>query len=319
VTFREPLFLLGLLLVPLALLAYLRAERARRAAAAVQLAPALQPAVAPWRPGWRRHAPPAAYALALGALLVALARPEATVAVPVERASIMLVTDHSGSMQATDVAPDRLTAARAAAEGFLARVPARIRVGLVAFDHRARTLASPTTDRAAVREALASLRPSGGTATGDALAAALTALERTTRAGGRPAPAAIVLVSDGTSTRGRDPVEVARRARRLGVPVATVAFGTPQGTIDVRTSSGAVERRRVPPDAASLRAVADASGGRAYAAADAEALSAVYEELGSRVARRDERREVTAAFAGGALALLLGGAALSLHWFRRLP
>lgn len=314
-SFASPWLLLALALVPLGLALYLRGERRRRRAAALFATPATLPSVAPRRPGWRRHAPHAFYGLAMTGLIVALARPQASVAVPVERASIVLATDHSGSMQATDVAPSRLVAARAAGEDFLEKVPEQVRVGAVAFNHRARAVQSPTTDRAVVRDALArALRPSGGTATGDALAAALGMLRAQA---GRP-PAAVVLLSDGTATHGRDPLPVADEARRLGIPVYTVALGTQSGTIQVPAAGGGTRAQRVPPDVAALRQIAQRSGGEAFTAADADALAAVYERLGSQVATRDEEREVTAAFAGGAIALLAGGAALSLAWFRRL-
>ena len=317
--FAEPLFLLALLGVPLLALAYRGHERRSRARSTAFATAPLLASVAPRTPGWRRHAPLAVYALALAALVVALARPQTTVAVPVERASIMLTTDLSGSMQATDVAPNRLEAARSAANEFLAAVPARIRVGLVAFNHNARTLQTPTTDRAAVRDALAAIEPAGGTATGEALAAALGNLERQRGDDGRQAPGAIVLLTDGASTRGREPEELAERARRLKIPVYTVALGTPQGTIEVENPDGTTRAERVPPDPESLRRIAELSGGRFFAAPDAATLSAVYERLGSRVARRDEQREVSSAFAGGALVLLASGALMSLHWFRRLP
>lgn len=314
-SFASPWLLLALALVPLGLALYLRGERRRRRAAALFATPATLPSVAPRRPGWRRHAPHAFYGLAMTGLIVALARPQASIAVPVERASIVLATDHSGSMQATDVAPSRLVAARAAGKDFLEKVPEQVRVGAVAFNHRARAVQSPTTDRAVVRDALArALRPSGGTATGDALAAALGMLRAQA---GRP-PAAVVLLSDGTATHGRDPLPVADEARRLGIPVYTVALGTQSGTIQVPAAGGGTRAQRVPPDVAALRQIAQRSGGEAFTAADADALAAVYERLGSQVATRDEEREVTAAFAGGAIALLAGGAALSLAWFRRL-
>ena len=317
-SFGEPLFLLALVLVPLLVLAYRAHERRRQARAEAFATAPLLASVAPRTPGWRRHAPLAVYALALAALVVALAKPQTTVAVPVERASIMLTTDLSGSMQATDVTPNRLQAARSAASDFLAKVPARIRVGLVTFNQNAHTLQTPTTDRQAVRDALATIEPSGGTATGEALAAALANLERR-GADGKQAPGAIVLLTDGASTRGRDPEDLARRAKRLKIPIYTVALGTPQGTIEVERPDGSTRTEPVPPDPASLRRIAELSGGRFFEAADAETLSAVYEQLGSRVARRDEEREVTSAFAGGALVLLAGGALMSLHWFRRLP
>ena len=318
-SFAQPAFLAGLVLLPLLVLAYRSHERRRLARAEAFASAPMLASVAPRRPGWRRHAPLAAYALALIALVAALARPQATVAVEVERASIVLATDRSGSMQATDVAPTRLQAARDAASEFLATVPPRIRVGLVAFNHNARTLQTPTVDRRAVREALSAVEPAGGTATGEALAAALANLERQRGDDGTQAPGAIVLLTDGASTRGREPEELARRARRLKIPIYTVALGTAQGTIEVERPDGTTRTERVPPDPASLRRIADLSGGRFFAAADAETLSAVYEQLGSRVGTRDEEREVTSAFAGGALVLLAGGALMSLHWFRRLP
>jgi Ca-activated chloride channel family protein len=317
-SFGQPLYLLTLVLVPLGVVAYLRHERARRAAAAAFAAPALQPSVVPRRPGWRRHAPLAVYALALTVLIVALAKPQTTVAVPVERASIMLTTDYSGSMQAADVPPSRLQAARAAASRFLDNVPAAVRVGLVAFNQSARLAESPTTDRAAVRAAIASLQPSGGTATGEALDVSLGVLRRQTDASGARVPAAIILLSDGASVRGRPPQLIAQRARALKIPIYTVTLGTSAGTIQVTRSDGRIETRAVPPDPNESREVARISGGRAFTADTAKDLSAVYEQLGSRIGYRQEPREITAAFSGGALALLAGGALLSLLWFRRL-
>ncbi len=317
-SFGEPIYLLALVLVPLALLAYMRHEVRRRAAAAAFAAPALMAAVAPSTPGWRRHVPLGVYGIALVVLVVALAKPQTTVAVPVERASIMLTTDYSGSMQATDVAPTRLAAARAAAENFLGEVPANVRVGLVAFNQNARLIESPSTDREAIRGAISSLEPSGGTATGEALAVAIAALTRETDSAGTRAPAAIVLLSDGKSVKGRRPQVLAQRAKELKIPVYTVTLGTPAGTIQVTRSNGAVETRPVPPDPSEMREVAALSGGKAYTADTAKDLSDVYEQLGSRIGTRKEPREITAAFTGGAMSLLVVGAALSLLWFRRL-
>ncbi|MGH2949941.1 MAG: VWA domain-containing protein, partial [Solirubrobacteraceae bacterium] len=128
--------------------------------------------------------------------------------------------------------------------------------------------------------------------------------------GERRPPAAVVLLSDGAATHGRDPLPVAAEARAMGVPVYTVALGTPEGTLP--------DGERVPPDVEALRAIAERSGGEAFAAEEAGALSAVYERLGSQVATEEQEREVTAAFAGGAALLLAGGVAISLVWFRRL-
>jgi Ca-activated chloride channel family protein len=127
---------------------------------------------------------------------------------------------------------------------------------------------------------------------------------------GRRPPAAVVLLSDGKSTHGRDPLPVADEAKAMGVPVYTVALGTAAGTLP--------DGQRVPPDTGALREIAERSGGRAFTAEQANALREVYERLGSQVATERQDREVTAGFAGGALVLLAGGSGLSLLWFRRL-
>ena len=312
-SFQAPVFLLALLLVPLAAAAYVAAQRRRRAAADAFASPAVRASALPRTPGWRRHAPMALYALALSALAVALARPEATFALPEEQAAVVLATDHSGSMRATDVAPDRLSAVKTAADRFLAEVPDRVRVGGVAFDHRTTVLAAPDTDRVPLRNAIDGLQATGGTATGEALASSLDLVRRGTQQGEQP-PAAIVLISDGESTHGREPLPVAQEAADLGIPIYTVALGTPDGQL---VGSDGVSRP-VPPDTATLAQIAEVSGGRAFTADDTEGLSAVYERLGSQVATEAEPREVTAAFAGGALAFVALGALLSLRWFRRL-
>jgi Ca-activated chloride channel family protein len=275
--------------------------------------------VAPVAPRWRRHVPLTIFAIALAALIVAAARPQKTVAVPDERASIMLVTDVSGSMTATDVAPSRLAAARTAAERFLSSVPRRIRVGVMVFNQRPRTLLSPSRDRAAARAALGRMRPSGGTATGEAIKAALQVLRPPLKLGRRPAPAAIVLLSDGKSVTGRDPVAVAREAARDRVPIYTVALGTATGTIRVPRGGGrgGTVSVAVPPDPATLRRVARVSGGVSYAVDDADQLATVYDRLGSQLGHRRERRDVGYWFVGGALGLLALGTGASLTFFGR--
>lgn len=306
-TFQSPWLLLGLLLLPLLAAAYVASEKRRRRAAAAFAAPATSASVVPRRPGWRRHMPLALAGLATAALIGALARPQISVAVPAEQATIVLTMDHSGSMAATDVSPSRLTAALDAGEAFLNKVPKKVRVGGVVFDNRAEAVQSPTTDRAALRDALKeAMKPSGGTATGDALA---TALEMV-RTAGKKAPGAIVLLSDGKATHGRDPLPVADEAKKLGIPIYTVALGTAAGTLPNGDA--------VPPDIATLEQIASRSGGTASTASESSKLSAVYEKLGSEVAMKKEPREVTAAFAGGAAILLLMGGGLSLRWFRRL-
>jgi Ca-activated chloride channel family protein len=316
-SFGEPAVLFALLALPVLALLYGRAQGRRRAAAAAFARPGLQPSVAPRRPRWRRHLPMLALALALAVLILAAARPERTVAVPVERASIMLVTDVSGSMQATDVAPDRLTAVKKAANTFVGSVPSQVNVGLIAFNDVPRVLQSPTADHESVHAAIERMRSSGGTATGEAINTGLEVLQRVPGEGGRRPPAAMVLISDGASTKGRDPVSVGEVAKRRKIPIYTVALGTEQGTITVPREGGGTERRPVPPDPESLEEIATASGGKAFTADSSEGLSEVYERLGSQLSHRDEQRQVTSLFAGGGLVLLLAGAALSLGWFGR--
>jgi Ca-activated chloride channel family protein len=320
VTFAAPVALLALVAIPALVALYGRHQRDRRRAAAAFATPKLAPSVAPNRPRWRRHAPMLAFLLALAILIVAAARPEKTVAVPVERASIMLITDVSGSMQATDVKPTRLAAARAAAKRFVGDVPKSVNVGVMALSSKPRVLASPTRDRVAVNAALDQLAARGGTGTGEAIQAATNILKRQPGVRGKRAPAAIVLISDGAATGGVDPVAAAQAARKQRIPIYTVALGTAQGTITAPRPGGAggTETRRVPPDPQGMREVARASGGKAYTAADADKLTDVYKKLGSLLGTKNEKREITAGFAGGGLALLLLGAAMSLRWFGRL-
>jgi Ca-activated chloride channel family protein len=311
-SFQAPLFLLGLGVIPLALAALALARR-RPARYAVRF-PALPTlaAVTPRSSRWRRVVPTALLCLALAGLALALARPEATVAVPVERASVVLVTDTSGSMNATDVEPSRLAAAKAAGLRFLDRVPDELQVGLVAYSDVPHTTLRPTQEHGEVRAALEALRAEGATATGDALTSALRALgER----GEDAPPAAVVLLSDGANTVGSDPVEAGGAARDAGVPVYTVALGTATGRIT--TPDGQVID--VPPDPETLREVAQASGGRDFAAEDAGSLDEVYERLGSQIGTRDEKREISAGFAAAGLLALAGAFVTALRWRGRLP
>ena len=317
-SFAAPLVLLGLLALPVLAALYMAEQRNRRAAAAAFASPAVQPSVAPNRPGWRRHLPMIAVLTAIALLVVAVAKPQRTVAVPVERASIMLATDVSGSMTATDVRPTRLAAAKAAARAFVRRVPSRVNVGVLAFNNTARVLQSPTQDRDAVDRAIGSMGSSGGTATGNAIATASAILSRPAGPGKKRPPAAIVLLSDGASTQGRDPVVAAQAARKLHIPVYTVALGTPRGTITVPNRAGGTVVRPVPPDPASLGQIARASGGAAFTAQTASGLSEVYKKLGSQLSHKKEKRQIVTAFAGGAAALLLSGLAMSLGFFGRL-
>jgi Ca-activated chloride channel homolog len=316
-SFAAPLVLVALLVLPVLINLYLVYQRARRNAASAFVTPALADSVAPTRPGWRRHVPMALFALALAVLIVAAARPQKSVAVPVNNAAAVLANDVSSSMAATDVAPDRLRAAERAGTRFLGSVPSTARVGLLQFNERATVLQSPTTDRDLVRSALSQLRAGGHTAIGDGIQTALHMLSSLPKQNGKAPPGAIVLLSDGTSTNGADPLAAARRARAQHVPIYTVVLGTDNGTIKVRRN-GHVVNERVPPSPQQLAAVARLSGGQAFTVADSDRLNQVYAHLGAQLSHKHVKHEITASFAGGGLVLLLLGSALSLGWFGRL-
>jgi Ca-activated chloride channel family protein len=314
VSFLSPLALLVLFAVPLALLAHVAAGRRRRRYPVRFPALATLAAVAAPEPRWSRHLPFALFALSLAALAISLARPEKTIQVPVERASVVLVTDVSRSMAAKDVSPTRLAAARSAAESFLDRVPDELRVGLVAFSDSAQTLQTPTTDHDAVSRALDTLQPIRGTATGAGLGTALADLKIRRAAAERRPPAALVLLSDGAATDNPAADRVAGAARRLRVPIYTVALGTPEGTVEIEG-----RMQNVPPDPEALRRVATTSGGEAFEAEDADELDAVYDRLGSQIGTKPGKREITTYFAGAALLLLGGALVSSLRLGGRLP
>ena len=312
-SFASPLALLCLFAVPLAVLAHLSAQRRRRRYPVRFTAVSTLAAVDGADPVWRRHLPLALFALALAALSLSLARPERTIQVPVQRASVVLVTDVSRSMSATDVSPTRLAAAQQAALSFLDQVPDELRVGLVTYSDVAQTLQTPTTEHDAVRSALGTLQPISGTATGAGLRTALEDLKVRGSSAARP-PAALVLLSDGSATDGDAADLVAAQARRLGVPIYTVALGTPDGTITLRGQT-----LNVPPDTEALERIAAESGGEAFRAEDSDQLDAVYEKLGSQIGTEPEKQEITALFAGAALLLLAGALVSSLLLGGRLP
>ena len=340
-TFINPWLLLTLLVVPAALALYLLAQR-RRVRYAVRFTNLEVLSQVAGGPSSRRHLPAALLAVALASLCVAVARPQARTLVPTHGATVILVIDASLSMQATDVRPSRLGAAQAAVETFLRRVPKRVRVGLVVFSGEAQVGAPPTTDHDLVRESVESIGPLsgyGGTAIGDALVRAvelgrqslgtrsLSAVGATPRANVTRGLVSILFLSDGRQNRGVvPPLEGARQAKQAGMPVYTVALGTNHGHLPANLAplganpfGGGVSSRRLAPDPATLKAIADITGGRFFRARSAEALRSAYAKLGSRLARKPGKSEVTNAFLGGAAALLVAAGVLSALWSPRLP
>ncbi len=309
--FDWPLALVALAILPLMVALYLDRDRRRVASQAEFGNPDLLPNVVDRSPGRLRYLPPLTLLVALVFMIVGVARPHATVSVPREEATIVLALDVSRSMKATDVEPTRLDAARVAAKTFLDQVPEKFRVGVVSFATRAVVGVAPTQDRALVTSALDTRKPGEGTAIGDAVALSVQVGQPEGENVQTP-PRAIVLISDGAQDGGRiDPSEAAQQAKRLGIPVYTVLVGTADGVVEEELTGGYKRITKVPPNPETLEKVAKESGGEFFAAPDAEGLSRVYEELGSRLGTRKEDREITNVFAALAAGLLLIGATTS--------
>jgi Ca-activated chloride channel family protein len=354
-SFENPLLLLALLAIPAAIAFYVLAER-RRMRYAIRFTNLEVLAGVAHERAWRRYVPLVLFLLALTGVLVGIARPTHKTLVAQDRATVILVVDVSRSMEARDVKPTRLRAAEAAIRSFLGRVPSRVRVGLVAFAGDPQVATPPTTDRGTVREALDTLRwfpRYGGTAIGDALAAAV----QLGQAAARPARGdlavvttaaatrthglvSILMLSDGAQTRGvLQPEEGAERAKAAGIPVYTIALGTPNGRLKFdfggRTpppgiiptpgggggfgGPGGNRTVPVPPDPETLKAIATTTGGKFFAARNAESLRAAYSSLGSSLGRKPGQTEITYVFLAVAAGLLLAAGLLSAAWSPRLP
>jgi len=276
---------------------------------------ALLASVAPKRPGWRRHLPAAAFLLAMATFVTAFAQPTRNTQVPREQATVVMAIDVSLSMQATDVEPTRLRAAKSAATSFVDLVPSRLNLGLVAFSGTAQVLVPPTTDHALLKRSIANLELGPATAIGEAIFASLGAIAAVpTQPGQKPPPARIVLMSDGETTVGRANDLAAKAAVDVKTPVSTIAFGTDTGTVYVEGNPVPV-----PVNKDALRRIADQTSGSFFEASSAKELKKVYADIGSSVGYRTVRKEATALFVGLGLAFALAAAAGSLVWTSRLP
>jgi Ca-activated chloride channel family protein len=317
ISFLSPWRLLLLLAVVALAVVYVVFQR-RRSAYAVRFTNLeLLESVAPKRPGWRRHLTAAVQLLALATLVVAFAQPTHEVKVPRERATVVLAIDTSLSMEATDVKPDRISAAKAAATSFLNDVPAEVNVGLVSFSGTSQLEVAPTTDRQAVANAIADLELGEGTAIGSAIDTSLDALGTVPPApDGSTVPAAVVVMSDGTTTMGVANSEAATRAKEEGVPVSTIAFGTPQGEVTIPETGETVQ---VPVDSEALAAIAKATGGQSYEAATQGQLTDVYASIGSSIGYDTVDSDITEWFVAGALLGFVVAAGLALAWSNRIP
>jgi Ca-activated chloride channel family protein len=298
---------------------YVVLQRRRRQYAVRFTNIALLEAVAPKRPGWRRHATAGAFLLAVVALVVAFARPTHDEKVPRERATVVVAIDTSLSMIATDVTPSRIDAVKTAAKAFVDQLPKKINVALVSFDGNARLDVSPTTDRAKVKTAVDRLQPHEGTAIGEAIFTALDAIRQQAVADDsatNAVPARVVLMSDGKTTVGRANELAVAAAQKAKVPVSTIAFGTDHGEITVPQEPFPVP---VPVDRSALQDIAKATGGSFFSATSASELQRVYANIGSSIGFDVQQAEITSWFVGAALLALMATAGMSLAWFNRLP
>jgi Ca-activated chloride channel family protein len=321
-SFAFPAALAALALVPILLLIYVVVQRRRSRYALRFTNLPLLANVVDAAPRWRRHIPALLVLASLTALIVGLARPQIAVAVPKKEGTVILAIDRSGSMLATDVSPTRMAAAREAAATFIKGLPKGFKVGIVSFSDQADVVLPPTADHEAAVRALGRLQADNGTALGDAITRSvdlgLTSLKA--KVAGKGSPLVVLLLSDGANTTGdKTPLEAADAAKTKKVPVYTVALGTDEGTVTITGADGEQRLYRVPPDPATLSAVAETTGGKFFEAADAESLKSVYSRIGSQVGTEVEEHEITAVLTGAGAVLLLVGSAFSLAWFNRLP
>jgi Ca-activated chloride channel family protein len=273
--------------------------------------------VAPRRPGGWRHAGFALLLVGLILLVVAMAGPTADTKVPRNRATVMLAIDVSLSMEAKDVPPDRLAAAKEAATEFVNDLTPGVNLGVISFAGIATVLVSPTTDRAPARQAIASLKLDERTATGEAIISALQTIDMFSRTVGGstdPVPARIVLMTDGKRTVGRTEQDAAERAKKAGVPVSVIAFGTDHGTIDL---NGTVQP--VPLDTAAMQQIAEISGGDFHTAHTADELKKVYSQLGEQIGYEIKQRDVSRPWLIAGTIVTMIGAAVALATSGRIP
>jgi Ca-activated chloride channel family protein len=325
-TFLWPEMLWLLLAVPASVGAYVWfLNRKRRAAIRFASLSLLKEAIDQGQ-RWRRHLPPAMLLVALAAMIAAIARPAAVITLPTSHETVILALDVSGSMKASDVEPTRLAAAQAAARAFVDEQPRGTRIGVVSFGGAAALVQPPTANRADIRAAIDRLQLEHATAVGSGLLASLKAIfpeqefDPEKKSDIAPVPpgsyasAAIILLTDGQTTTGPDPVDAARLAAERGVRVFTVGVGTDNGQI----LTGEGWSMRVSLDEEALKAIADLTRAEYFYAGTAMDLKKVYQSLRSKLVMEKKETEITALFSAIAAATVLLSATLSLLWFNRV-
>ena len=314
-SFLAPVRLWLLVLIPLLVVLYLWLVQRKRSRNRT-VGRTMFDLVIPRDRTWLRHVAVGLSILSLLTLTLAFAKPKDQVSVPRERATIVVTIDVSLSMEAQDVEPNRLDAAKIAAEQFVNSLPPKFNVALVSFAGTAVTLVPPTLDRGAVTADIQALRPQASTAIGEGIYTSLAALAQVPPDPDNPkavAPARIVLLSDGKTQVGRASDEAAQAARAQSVPIYTIAYGTADGYIEIGG-----RREPVPVDRAELRRIAQISGGEDYTATSAGQLKEVYKDIGSSVGTEKVDKEVTSRYAGlglgFAILAALGLSSLAARW-----
>jgi Ca-activated chloride channel family protein len=318
VSFAHPWWFLALIAVVGLVAGYLLMLRRTRRNTLRFASLELLETVAPRRPSRLRHVPFAVITAALLLLVVAMAGPTADTKVPRNRATVMLAIDVSLSMEATDVAPDRLTAAKEAATEFVNDLTPGVNLGLISFAGIATVLVSPTTERQPVLDAIQGLKLDERTATGEAIISALQTIANFSQTLGAtdkdPVPARIVMMTDGKQTVGRSGTDAAKQAKQAGVPISMIAFGTDHGTV---TINGTVQP--VPLDTSAMQEIARLSGGDFHTAHTGAELRSVYSQLGEQIGYTTERKDVSRPWMiAGTIALMLG-TGLALTVSGRIP
>ena len=338
-TFLWPGNLFLILVVPVLIAAYIWAQRRRQKYALRYASLSLVREALGSGPGRKRHVPPALFLAALFFMTAATARPETTVVVPVQEGTVILALDVSGSMLAEDLKPNRMEAAKDAAKAFVARQGADVKLGVVAFSGDAQIVQTPTKDKDLVVAAINRLRPQRATAIGRGMLASLDAifedseevapsviaLKRLSGEATGPTPppvpmgadrtATIVLLSDGQNNQFPAPQQVIEDAANRGIRVYTVGVGSADGTV-VRIQGRSVRTRL---DEATLKQIAEQTGGQYYNASNEHDLRAVYENLSTQLVFREQKTEITAILTAIAAVLSMVAAGLSLFWFNRIP
>ena len=363
-TFLWPKGLYFLGAIPILIALYIWMLRRRRRFAVRYSSLALVRAAVPQRSAWRRHIPFGLFLLALTSLVVALSRPYSVIAIPTNQTTMVLTIDVSRSMCSTDISPSRLQAAENAALSFVQHQKTTTQIGLVVFSGYAEVVQTPTTDPELLQTAIESLSTGHRTAIGSGILKALDAISEvdpnvapsvtdTSTQGPMPTPVPegvyvpdiIILLTDGVSNIGPNPLDAAQQAADRGVRVYTIGFGTAKGAEFPSCPSqyqgnepfgggfgggngpqsqgggqfgggfgGGAGGFRRGIDEATLKKIAAMTGGTYYPASSASELQAVFRSLPTNLIVRHEVSEVSFLYAGIGAVLAALAIGLSLLW-----